>query len=95
MINKFIKEGDRVELTQVGGKVRLAEDGSELRKQYYTKISAITSEDTLELLMPMEKTKLILLPIDAEYNEPPVSAYSVGTNNLFGFAKVEKVEEED
>ena len=68
MINKFIKEGDRVELTQVGGKVRLAEDGSELRKQYYTKISAITSEDTLELLMPMEKTKLILLPIDAEYN---------------------------
>ena len=68
MINKFIKEGDRVELTQVGGKVILAEDGSELRKQYHTKISAITSEDTLELLMPMEKTKLILLPIDAEYN---------------------------
>lgn len=68
MINKFIKEGDRVELTQVGGKVILAEDGSEIHKQYYTKISAITSEDTLELLMPMEKTKLILLPIDAEYN---------------------------
>jgi c-di-GMP-binding flagellar brake protein YcgR len=68
MINKFIKEGDRVELTPVGGKVRLADDGTELTKTYTTKISDITSEDTLELLMPMEKTKLILLPIDAEYN---------------------------
>ncbi len=68
MLNKFIKEGDRVELTPVEGKIRLADDGTELSKTYSTKISDITSDDTLELLMPMEKTKLILLPIDAEYN---------------------------
>ncbi|MCR4616604.1 MAG: flagellar brake domain-containing protein [Lachnospiraceae bacterium] len=68
MINKFIREGDKIELTPVGGKVRLADDGTEINKKYFTKISAITSDDTLELLMPMEKTKLILLPIDAEYN---------------------------
>ena len=84
MINKFIKEGDRVELTPVGGKIRLADDGTEITKKYSTKISGITSEDTLELLMPMEKTKLILLPVDAEYN---VVVYT--DNGLYQcFAKV-------
>lgn len=33
--------------------------------------------------------------IDAEYNEPPVAPYEVGTGNLFGFNFIEKEEEED
>ncbi len=68
MINRFIKEGDRVELTPVGGRVKLSDDGTDAPKSYTTKISEITSEDTIEVLMPMEKTKLILLPVDEEYN---------------------------
>ncbi len=67
MLNKFIREGDRIELTPVEGRARLTDDG-EGPKTYATKISEITSEDTIEVLMPMEKTKLILLPVDAEYN---------------------------
>ncbi len=67
MLNKFIREGDRIELTPVEGRARLTDDG-EGPKTYATQISEITSEDTIEVLMPMEKTKLILLPVDAEYN---------------------------
>lgn len=35
---------------------------------YHSEVNEIQSEDTIEIKMPMEKTKLILLPIDSEYD---------------------------
>ena len=69
MLSKFVKEGDRVELIPVGKRTRVgSDDRDEEVKTYSTKVSTIIDEETVELLMPMEQTKLILLPVDAEFN---------------------------
>lgn len=65
MLTRFVREGDRVELTEVDPR-KLAR--GEEPKVYNTKVSSVTSDDTLEVLMPMEQTKLILLPINGEYS---------------------------
>ncbi len=68
MLSKYVVVGNRVELQAVRrlniGSVDL---GHEERKVYSTKVYDIISDERLELLMPMEQTKLILLPIDGEY----------------------------
>ncbi len=38
------------------------------KKMYTSQVQSILSEDTLEIVMPMEKTKLVLLPVDTEYD---------------------------
>lgn len=63
MISKFVKVGDRIELQSVDRKLT-DENG---KKIYISKIYDILSEDRMEITMPMEKTKLILLPVDSEY----------------------------
>ena len=42
--------------------------GDTLKKIYTSTVYDVLSEDRLEIMMPMEKTKLILLPVDAEFN---------------------------
>ncbi len=66
MLSKFVKEGDKVELSAVGRK--FYKSFGEGQKLYYSKVYEILSEDSMEIIMPMEKTKLILLPVDGEYN---------------------------
>ena len=64
MLENFIKPGQRVDLKAVR---RVKVSGEETREKVYsTKIYDIVSEDTIELVMPMEQTKLILLPVDGE-----------------------------
>ncbi len=65
MISKFITAGSRIELQPVDRKIV---DGVEVQKMYYSAVHDILSEDTMEITMPMEQTKLILLPIDSEYD---------------------------
>lgn len=66
MISKYVEPGDKLELVLVD---RMPGMNEELTKRVYqSKINDILSEDRLEILMPMEKTKLILLPVDAEYD---------------------------
>lgn len=62
MLSKFIRLGDRVELQAV----ERMKDSDE-KKIYYSRVHEIVSEDTLEITMPMEQTKLILLPVDGKY----------------------------
>lgn len=66
MISKYVEPGDKLELLLVehNGKEK-TEQGKRI---YLSKINDILSEDRLEIFMPMEKTKLILLPVDAEYD---------------------------
>lgn len=66
MLSKFIRPGDRVELQRVDrmGEAKPTED----KKMYTSEIYDILTEDQLAITMPMEKMKLILLPIDEEYD---------------------------
>lgn len=65
MLDNIIKPGQKVDLKVV--KRVKGNDEDQKAKVYSSKIYDVISEDTLELLMPMEQTKLILLPVDAEY----------------------------
>ena len=65
MLSKFICEGDRIDLQPVE---RGAGATKGEQKIYYSSVYEILTEDTLEIMMPMEKTKLILLPVDEEYD---------------------------
>ncbi|MCM1534750.1 MAG: flagellar brake protein [Clostridium sp.] len=66
MLSKLIEEGNRVELSAVDTEINM--NPQENQKIYYSKVYNILSEDTMEIYMPMEQTKLILLPVDGEYN---------------------------
>lgn len=65
MLSNFIKMGDKIDLQALE---RLSGDQTENRRTYASSIYEIISEDTLEIMMPVEKGKLILLPVDSEYN---------------------------
>lgn len=66
MLSKFISLGERIELQSLD---REGENqDSEKGRTYASSVYDILSEDTLEITMPMEKTKLILLPVDSEYD---------------------------
>ncbi len=64
MLSKFISVGAKVELQAVN---RSNEEEYE-RKTYVSSVNGILSEDKLEITMPMEKTKLVLLSVDEEYD---------------------------
>lgn len=64
MISKLLSPGDKISLRAVG---RLRKDDNAEHKEYNSQIYDILSEDSLEITMPMEKTKLILLAVDSEY----------------------------
>lgn len=65
MLNDYIQLGQRVELQPVT-RVKLNEDVTK-NKIYSSKVYDILSDERLEILMPFEQSKLILLPVDAEY----------------------------
>ncbi|MCM1100922.1 MAG: flagellar brake protein [Clostridium sp.] len=65
MLSKFISLGNKIELQEVEHKPGAE---GERPKIYYSKVYEILSEDLLEIVMPMEKTKLVLLQVDNEYD---------------------------
>lgn len=66
MLSKVVSVGDKLELQKVG---RETADGDSIaKKTYQSRVYDILSEDRLEITMPIEKTKLILLSIDEEYD---------------------------
>lgn len=64
MIEKYIKAGQRVEMKAVK-RTSLKDDQTE--RVYGSKVYDVISDDQVEIEMPMEQTKLILLPVDGEY----------------------------
>lgn len=66
MLSNFVTEGSKIELQAVDWSADGQPDP--LRKVYYSEVYGILSEDSMEITMPMEKTKLILLPVDSEFN---------------------------
>lgn len=81
MISNFIEPGNKIEIQMVEPQNG---QSNEPPKTYISQIQDVLSENQLELVMPMEKTKLILLPMDKEYN---LVIYA--GNNLFQcFARI-------
>lgn len=66
MLSKYVVPGDRMEMQPVE-RTRYSDDTKQ-KKVYGSAVYDILSEDRLEIYMPMEKSKLILLPIDTEYD---------------------------
>lgn len=66
MIEQYVRLGQRVELETV---TRIITDGEpqQLKKVYSSKVFDILSSERLEILMPYEQRKLVLLPVDTEY----------------------------
>ncbi len=68
LLSKYVSAGCRVDLQAVE-RIRLNSNESERRHKFYeSQVIDIISEDRIELSMPMEKTRLILLPVDGEYD---------------------------
>ena len=66
MLEQYISLGQRVELVSV---TRIMTDGEpqQLKKVYSSKVYDILSQERLEILMPYEQRRLVLLPLDTEY----------------------------
>lgn len=66
MLEQYVELGQRIELESV---TRIMADGEaqQLRKVYSSKVYDILSDERLEIVMPYEQRRLILLPIDSEY----------------------------
>lgn len=66
LLSKYIAPGSRIELEAIDRV--LQEDGSYKRKKFDSKVVDVLDDDRLEVLMPMEQTKLVLLPVNGEYD---------------------------
>ncbi len=60
MLSKYVEPGNKIEIYG-------AEHHTEDVMGYYSSVCEIVSEDTLEIVMPTEKTKLVLLSVDMRY----------------------------
>lgn len=65
LLSKFISPGARIEMEAVE---RVLQDNGANKKVYETKVVDVIGEDRLEVFMPIEQTKLVLLPVNAEYH---------------------------
>ncbi len=75
MLSKYVAPGTRLEIQAVD-RVRSIDD-AERKKVYQSTVYDVLSEDRLEIFMPMEKTKLVLLPVDVEYDLYFYTAYGL------------------
>ena len=60
MLEKYVKAGDKVEIRPIQ-RASLKEEQKE-QKIYISKVNQILGEDKLEILMPLEQSRIVLLP---------------------------------
>lgn len=65
-LSKYITPGAKIELEAIDRV--LAGDGTYKKKKFNSKVVDVIDEDHLEILMPMEQTKLVLLPVNGQYD---------------------------
>lgn len=68
LLEKYVIPGCRVDLQAIDRSKDRTKEKSENRKSYQSQVIDVLSEDRVEIAMPMEKSKLILLPVDGEYD---------------------------
>lgn len=64
ILSKYISPGNKIQLQKI---LRMKEDNEE-RKVYDSQVIDIVSDDRIEVSMPFVQSKLVLLPVDGEYN---------------------------
>lgn len=67
MISKYLTVGNKLEIETIG-EPSGTEGFENGRKTYISELYDIVSEDQIKIAMPMEQTKIILLPVDGEYS---------------------------
>lgn len=67
MLSDLIKAGQVVEIEAMKDESD-AQNAGDVRKTYRTKVFDVLSEDQLEIMMPIEKGKVILLPVDGQFD---------------------------
>lgn len=65
MLSEYVHLGQRIELQAVS-RVK-AKEGVPAPRTYASKVYDILSDERMEITMPQEQGKLVLLPVDAEY----------------------------
>lgn len=65
MIEKFISPGDKLEMKSTTD-VKLP-DGTQGVRLYKSTVYDVLEDGKIEIVMPMEQSKLVLLPVDGEY----------------------------
>lgn len=65
MLTEIVKPGQKIEI--VAATQAIMGGNSDKKKIFSSKIYDILDDEQLEILMPMDGTKLILLPVDGEY----------------------------
>ena len=76
VLSKYAVPGGEVELKAIG-REREPED-SRLRKAHRSQVLRVLTENRVEVAMPIEEGKLILLPVDGEYD-----MYFYGNNVVY------------
>jgi c-di-GMP-binding flagellar brake protein YcgR len=66
MIEKFISPGDKMEMISLVESI--LPDGTQGVKEYKTKVHDVHEDGIIEVEMPMEQTRYVLLPIGCEYD---------------------------
>ncbi len=65
ILSRYIQPGNRLELKKTK---RLRKGEEDEQSCYTSQLVDIISDDRIEITMPMERTKLIVFPIDGEYD---------------------------
>jgi len=68
MLSKYVSIGDKLDLETIEGMEDAMQTAKEGKKSYRSQVYDIVSEDQIKIAMPMEQGKIILLPVDGEYN---------------------------
>lgn len=68
MLSRIIKPGDRIELRPVEKNRNNKEAKAGISKAYISQVQSLLSEERMEIVMPMEGTKIVLLPVDAVFD---------------------------
>ena len=68
MLSRIIKPGDRIELHTVDKNRNQSEGLAQEKKVYFSQVQSLVSDERMEIVMPMEGTKLVLLPVDAVFD---------------------------
>jgi c-di-GMP-binding flagellar brake protein YcgR len=64
MLTELVRPGEKIEIQAVENAIL---SSSAKKKVYTSKIYDVLDDEQMEILMPMDGTKLILLPVDGEY----------------------------
>ncbi len=69
MLTRIIKPGDRIELRTVEkSRVQTKDTQENAGKTYISQVHGFLSGERMEIVMPMEGTKIVLLPVDAVFD---------------------------